>query len=126
MISAQTRRVCREGKRLRTFPDHALAAALARPVIGLGLDISKDATRQASRRRPTFAFAVSDLWAEWPVRDAAVELVISIFAPKNVPGAPRVLRPGGWLVLGYPGPDTVIERGNRSELLRPRAGTASR
>ncbi len=78
MISAQTRRVCREGKPLRTFPDHALAAALARPVIGLGLDISKDATRQASRRRPTFAFTVSDLWAEWPVRDAAVDLVLDV------------------------------------------------
>src|SRR5260370_7575657 len=78
MLSAQTRRVWREGKLLRTFPDHALAAALARPVIGLGLDISKDATRQASRRRPTFAFAVSDLWAEWPVRDTAVDLVLDV------------------------------------------------
>jgi hypothetical protein len=27
MISAQTLRVCREGKPLHTFPDHALAAA---------------------------------------------------------------------------------------------------
>src|SRR5262245_3647744 len=27
MISAQTRRVCREGKPLHTFPDHALKAA---------------------------------------------------------------------------------------------------
>jgi len=26
MISAQTLRVCREGKPLHTFPDHALAA----------------------------------------------------------------------------------------------------
>jgi len=126
MISAQTRRVCREGKPLRTFPDHALAAALARPVIGLGLDISKDATRQASRRRPTFAFAVSDLWAEWPVRDTAVDLVVSIFAPKNVPEAARVLRPGGWLVLGYPGPDHLIELQRRFGLLRQREGNARR
>jgi 23S rRNA (guanine745-N1)-methyltransferase len=114
------------GKPLRTFPDHALAAALARPVIGLGLDISKDATRQASRRRPTLAFAVSDLWTEWPVRDAAVDLVVSIFAPKNVPEAARVLRPGGWLVLGYPGPDHLIELRSRFGLLRQREGSAGR
>jgi 23S rRNA (guanine745-N1)-methyltransferase len=41
------------------------------------------------------AFAVANLWTEWPVQDAALDLVISIFAPKNFPEAARVLRPGG-------------------------------
>jgi 23S rRNA (guanine745-N1)-methyltransferase len=103
-----------------------IAAALARPAIGLGLDISKDATRQASRRWPTLAFAVSDLWAEWPVRDSAVDLVVSIFAPKNFPEAARVLRPGGWFALGYPGPDHLIELRSRFGLLRQREETARR
>jgi len=103
-----------------------IAATLARPVIGLGLDISRDATRQASRRWPTLAFAVSDLWAEWPVRDTAVDLVVSIFAPRNFPEAVRVLRPGGWLVLGYPGPDHLIELRSRFGLLRQREGNARR
>jgi 23S rRNA (guanine745-N1)-methyltransferase len=95
-------------------------------VTGLGLDISKDATRQASRRWPAFAFAVSDLWTEWPVRDMAVDLVISMFAPRNFPEAARVLRPGGWLVLGYPGPDHLIELRSRFGLLRRREGNARR
>src|SRR5882672_11921624 len=37
MISAQTRRVCREGKPLHTFPDHALAARLP----GRGASVSQ-------------------------------------------------------------------------------------
>jgi 23S rRNA (guanine745-N1)-methyltransferase len=65
---------------------HHLARITARlpgSIISLGLDISKDAARQAARRWPTPAFAVADLWAEWPVHDAAVDLVVSIFAPKS-------------------------------------------
>lgn len=86
-----------------------LAAALSPPVIGLGLDIAKDAARQAARLWPTLAFAVADLWSEWPIPDAAVDLVISIFAPKNFPETARVLRPGGWLAVAYPGPNHMIE-----------------
>src|SRR5262245_41850870 len=79
------------------------------PVIGLGLDISKDAVRYAARHWPTLAFAVADLWGEWPVHDAAADLVVSIFAPKNFPEMARVLRHGGWLALAYPGPEHLIE-----------------
>jgi 23S rRNA (guanine745-N1)-methyltransferase len=95
-----------------------IAAKLRGSVIGLGLDISKDAARQAARRWPTPAFAVADLWAEWPVQDATVDLVLSIFAPKNFPEMARVLRPGGCLALAYPGPEHLIELRDRFELLR--------
>lgn len=94
-----------------------LAVALPPPVIGLGLDIAKDAARRAARHWLTLAFAVADLWAEWPVRDAAIDLVISIFAPKNLPEAARVLRPGGWLALVYPGPEHLIELRDRFGLI---------
>jgi 23S rRNA (guanine745-N1)-methyltransferase len=100
---------------------HHLARIVARlpgTVIGLGLDISTDAARQAARRWPASAFAVADLWADWPVRDAAVDLVVSIFAPKNFPETARVLRPGGWLALAYPGPRHLIELRDRFGLLR--------
>jgi 23S rRNA (guanine745-N1)-methyltransferase len=80
-----------------------IAESFARPVLGIGLDISKDAARQAAPRWPMLAFAVADLWTEWPVQDAAIDLIISIFAPKNFPEAARVLRPGGWLAVAYPG-----------------------
>jgi 23S rRNA (guanine745-N1)-methyltransferase len=108
---------------------HHLARITARlpgPVIGLGIDISKTATRQAARRWPSVAFAVADLWAEWPVRDEAVDLVVSIFAPKNFPEMARVLRPGGWLALAYPGPEHLIELRDRFGLLRQHEGSGGR
>ena len=95
-----------------------IATRLPGSVIGLGLDISKDAARQAARRWPTRAFAVADLWAEWPVHDAAADLVLSIFAPKNFSEMARVLRPGGWLALAYPGAKHLIELRDRFGLLR--------
>src|SRR5206468_1280309 len=69
-------------------------------------------------RWPALAFAVADLWAEWPVHDAVADLVISIFAPKNFTETARVLRPGGWLAVVYPGPNHLIELSNRFGLMR--------
>ena len=95
-----------------------ITATMAGPVIGLGLDISKDAARHAARHWPMSAFAVADLWAEWPVHDAATYLVVSIFAPKNFPEMARVLRRSGWLALAYAGPAHLIELRERFGLLR--------
>ena len=58
---------------------------------------------------PDFAFAVADVWRDWPMRDACTDLVISIFAPRNFAEAARVLRPGGVLAVAFPGPDHLIE-----------------
>jgi 23S rRNA (guanine745-N1)-methyltransferase len=96
-----------------------IAEALPPPVVGIGLDISRDAARQAARRWRMLAFAVADLWTEWPVRDTAVDLVISVFTPKNFGEAARVLRPGGWLAVVYPGPDHMVELNDRFGLMRP-------
>jgi 23S rRNA (guanine745-N1)-methyltransferase len=95
-----------------------IAEKLTGPVVGLGLDISKDAARQAARRWKRSAFVVADLWAEWPVRDAAVDIVISVFAPKNFPEMARVLRPGGLVAMAYPGHEHLIELRDRFRLLR--------
>jgi 23S rRNA (guanine745-N1)-methyltransferase len=101
-----------------------IAARLHGSVTGLGLDISKDAVRQAARRWPKPAFAVADLWGEWPVHGAAVDLIVSIFAPKNFREMARVLRPGGWLALAYPGPGHLIELRDRFGLLRQSEGSS--
>jgi 23S rRNA (guanine745-N1)-methyltransferase len=138
-LDALTTTIVRQVERSARGPRHVLDAGsgtghhLARitarlpgSVIGLGLDISKDAARQAARRWPMPAFAVADLWAEWPVRDAAVDLVVSIFAPKNFPEMARVLRRGGWLALAYPGPEHLIELRDRFGLLRQPEETPGR
>jgi 23S rRNA (guanine745-N1)-methyltransferase len=95
-----------------------LVASSPGSVTSLGLDISKDAARRAARRWTTIAFAVADLWADWPVHDTAIDLVVSIFAPKNFRETARVLRPGGWLAVAYPGPDHLIELRGSFGLLR--------
>ena len=59
-------------------------------MVGLGLDISSEAGRYAARRWPSLAFATVDLWREWPIRDAAVDLVVSVVAPKNFAETARV------------------------------------
>jgi 23S rRNA (guanine745-N1)-methyltransferase len=95
-----------------------IAEALPPHVVGIGLDISRDAARHAARRWPMLAFAVADLWTEWPVQSAAVDLVMSIFAPKNFSEAARVLRPGGLIAVAYPGVDHMIELRDRFALMR--------
>jgi 23S rRNA (guanine745-N1)-methyltransferase len=94
-----------------------MEAALSLPVVGLGLDISKHAARHAARQWPKLAFAVANLWAEWPVKEAAVDLVLSIFAPRNFSETARVLRRGGWLAVAYPGPEHFRELRHRFGLL---------
>jgi 23S rRNA (guanine745-N1)-methyltransferase len=101
----------------------AVAASLGEaapdiPVVGLGLDIARGAARLAARRWTGLSFAVADLWAEWPVRDAAVDLVLSMFAPKNFGETARVLRPGGWLAIVYPGTGHLAELGQRFGLMQ--------
>ena len=92
-----------------------IAAILDPPVIGPGLDIAKRAAHRAARRWPQHAFAVADLWDEWPVKDAAADLVLSIFAPKNFAETARALTPGGWFAMVYPAP--VISPSSMSSLV---------
>jgi 23S rRNA (guanine745-N1)-methyltransferase len=61
---------------------------------------------------------VVDLWADWPVHDAVLDLVISIFAPKNLAETARALAPGGWLVVVYPGPNHLVELNHPFFLMR--------
>ncbi len=104
----------------------AVAAALPTPAIGLGFDIARTAAQRAARRWRALAFAVADLWTDWPVQDEAADLVLSIFAPKNFAETARVLRPGGWLALAYPGPDHLAEIVERFGLLQQQAGKTGR
>jgi len=100
----------------------AITAMVRAPVLGLGLDIAREAARRGARRWPEHAFAVADLWKEWPVKDAAADLVISIFAPKNFPETARVLGSRGWFVLVYPGPNHLVELQDRFALMRQHEG----
>ena len=99
-----------------------IAAMLSAPVVDLGLDIARDAARRAARMRPQHGFVVADLWEQWPVKSAAADLVLSIFAPKNFAETARVLAPGGWLAMVYPGPDHLVELNDFFGLMRQHQG----
>ena len=45
---------------------------------------------------------VADVWRPLPVRDDRADVVLCVFAPRNVPEFARVLAPGGRLVVVTP------------------------
>ena len=73
--------------------------------VGVVLDASRYAARRAARAHPRALAVVADAWADWPVRDAALDRVLVVFAPRNGAETARVLRPGGQLVVVTPAAD---------------------
>ncbi|MGU3431785.1 putative RNA methyltransferase [Actinomycetes bacterium M1A6_2h] len=70
--------------------------------IGLGIDVSKAAARRAARAHPRIASVVADVWQQLPVRTGAVDVVTSVFSPRNTAELRRVLRDDGRLVVLTP------------------------
>lgn len=72
---------------------------------GLALDISVAAARRAARGHADLAAVVADTWQPLPVRDASLDAVICVFAPRNPAEFARVLRPDGVLAVVGPLPE---------------------
>jgi 23S rRNA (guanine745-N1)-methyltransferase len=51
-------------------------------------------------------------------RDAAIDLVVSVLAPKNFAEIARVLCPGGCLAMAYLGPEHLMELRQPFDLMR--------
>jgi 23S rRNA (guanine745-N1)-methyltransferase len=92
------------GYYLSAVPDR-----LGPPATGLALDISTRALRRAARAHPAIGAVAWDLWQPLPVREAAVSLIINVFAPRNGPEFRRVLRPDGALLVVTPAPGHLAE-----------------
>jgi 23S rRNA (guanine745-N1)-methyltransferase len=88
------------GHYLRAVLD--VAGRVSDDVTAVALDISKFALRRAARLNPEAVNLACDVWRPLPVADAAVDLVMVIFAPRNAPEFARVLRPEGRLVVVTP------------------------
>lgn len=69
---------------------------------GIALDLSVAGLKRAARHRRTLALAW-DLWQPLPLASNAVDLLLDVFAPRNVAEYARVLRPGGLAVVVTPG-----------------------
>ena len=107
---------------------HHLAAVLDRApdAVGVVLDSSPYAARRAARAHPRALAVVADSWARWPVRDAVLDRVLVVFAPRNGPETARVLRPEGRLVVVTPTADHLGELVGPLELLRVDPDKAAR
>ena len=77
--------------------------------VGVVLDASRYAARRAARAHPRAMAVVADTWARWPVRDAALDRVLVVFAPRNGAETARVLRPEGRLVVVTPAAEHLAE-----------------
>ena len=99
-----------------------LAAETGRPCAGLGIDLARDAVRMAAGERKALAFAVADVWSDWPVGSATADLLINVFAPKNFAEMARTLRHDGQLAVAYAGPDHLIELREMLGLMDPQPG----
>ncbi|WP_289008112.1 putative RNA methyltransferase [uncultured Thermomonospora sp.] len=70
--------------------------------VGLAIDVSKHSLRRAARAHPRIGAVVADLWRPLPVRTAAVEAILNVFAPRNGAEFHRVLKPDGTLYVVTP------------------------
>ncbi|MFE5671566.1 putative RNA methyltransferase [Agromyces sp. NPDC056523] len=82
----------------------------AHPEVRLLLaDRSSDAVRASLRAIPEATGIVMDIWRPFPIRTAAADAVLNVFAPRNPEEFARILRPAGRLVVVVPGVDHLAE-----------------
>lgn len=105
-------------------PGHHLAAVLEATgaQAGLALDSSKAACRRAVRAHRRLGVVLADAWQPLPVRDAVADVVLVVFAPRNLDELLRILAPQGRLVVGTPEPDHLGVLVDGLGLLRVDAG----
>ncbi len=75
----------------------------------VGMDISKEAVRTAAKRYKTATWIVANGMRDIPFADNSIDIILSVLAPRNPGEFARILKPGGTLILGVPGPNHLIE-----------------
>lgn len=75
---------------------------------GLALDLSPAGLRRAAKLPRTLALGW-DLWRPLPLRDSCLDVVLTVFAPRNPHEYARVLSPGGIAIVVTPRPRHLAE-----------------
>ena len=69
------------------------------------MDLSPAAVARAVRSDDCIDGLVADTWRPLPIRSGTVDVVLDVFAPRNLPEFHRVLAPAGRLVVVVPRAD---------------------
>lgn len=85
------------------------ALASARPLQGIGIDLSSAAAAHAARRYPDLTWVVANADRRLPVLDGSADLVLSIHARRNPAECRRILRNAGSLLVAVPAADDLVE-----------------
>ncbi len=85
------------------------ALARARPMRGIGIDLSTAAADHAARRTREVTWVVANADRRLPLLDQSVDLVVSVNGRRNPAECARVLRPEGRLLVAVPAPDDLGE-----------------
>lgn len=74
----------------------------------IGLDISKDAIIQASKRNKHISWLVGTN-RQPPVEDNSVDIILCLFGFMSIDVFSKILKPGGKMIIVDPGPDHLKE-----------------
>ena len=85
-----------------------LALNSGREILGVGMDISKEAIQMAARNQANMIWCVANL-AAMPLADRRFQLLLNILSPANYAEFDRVLADEGLLIKVLPGDDHLRE-----------------
>ena len=96
---------CGEGRALRAAA--RVLGSLFGPerAAAFGFDVSKAALRMAASAHPEGRYFAADTRGRLPVADGSADLLLDLFAPRNMPEFARVLAPDGAMVVVVPKED---------------------
>ncbi|RKX02072.1 methyltransferase domain-containing protein [Corynebacterium diphtheriae] len=80
---------------------------------GIGIDVSVPAAKMLSKCHPRVGAVVADAWSRLPLRDASIDAITVVFAPRNASEFARVLKPGGQVIV------LTADTGHLEELREP-------
>ncbi|CAB0503543.1 methyltransferase domain-containing protein [Corynebacterium diphtheriae] len=80
---------------------------------GIGIDVSVPAAKKLSKCHPRVGAVVADAWSRLPLRDASIDAITVVFAPRNASEFARVLKPAGQVIV------LTADAGHLEELREP-------
>jgi len=89
--------------------DALAALSVARRIAAIGIDLSPVAVELAAKRFPSMTWIVANADRRLPILDGSVDLVLSFLARRNAIECARILKSTGFLLIGVPARDDLIE-----------------